>query len=631
MTQEEIEQLREERERRALKYGIRAQDGRPLTPPADYPEDPEQYGDPVNYVYPIDEEHIQPAIAYFNREGQREAGGYSEREWRIIGERIAAAATRYLDAHYEYKDGKVVRADEKAVKVLREDDRWVILGGHAVVFGGQDLVGDTFTADTDFWLDKLPGARPVLYDHSLERFGLKTLGQARLAQVDDGLWVEAQIERSEEYRRMIEPLVRSGVLGWSTGAAGHLVRRDGNIILSWPIVEVSLTPTPAEPRTLGVTEIRSLADVTPTVKSLLEAVSPTGQPETESHKADVQSEGQEAKMDENLIAQVAAKVADETVARLTASKSVPYAVGAEDEVKSFDLWLRKGAPVKTMREGAPAEGGYLVPVEYAREIITALAEQSIIRAAGARVVTMRAQKLEVPSLAYTVAAALTAEEAAFDEREPTVNNVEFTAYKFTRLTRVSDELLADSQFDVWGQVLQPDFVQAFAAAENQYFTVGSGTGQPQGVVTGAQVGKTAASTTAITADDVIDLYHSLNYLYRQNAVWMMHDQTAAAIRKLKDANGQYLWQTGLAEGTPDRLLGRPVITNNFMPTIGANNRVILFGDFRYYWIAQREDMTIKRLDELYAANGHVGFRAYMRADGRVMLPSAFQTLRMAAS
>ncbi len=112
MTGEERKKLREEAEKRAKKYGIAFKEGKGhLTPPKGYPEDPEQYGDPVNYAYPIDREHIRAAIAYFNHEGQREAGGYTPAEWAIIGRRIAEAAAKLLKGKYEYEDGKIIRIE----------------------------------------------------------------------------------------------------------------------------------------------------------------------------------------------------------------------------------------------------------------------------------------------------------------------------------------------------------------------------------------------------------------------------------------------------------------------------------------------------------------------------------------
>lgn len=583
----------------------------------------------------IDLPHLRNAIARLSQPdtGEREGERWLSDELR---QRLLAQARRLLEG---------AQSKSLAAKVLRTTDDTLVIGGWGVVFGGQDLEGDEFTTETDFWLDRLPGPKPVLFEHSFDPvLGLKVLGQARVEVRDDGLWVEAQLERHHQYVEQIRRLVEAGALGWSSGAVAHLVRRDGNIIKCWPIVEFSLTPVPAEPRTLGVQELKSLTDCVP-IESLL----PEGGEEPSASERDTgtakgpsQDTEEVTNMDGINLDELAIKIA-EKLAQGSASKAVGFAVpapdppsGKMDAVKAFDVWLHYGnrapATVKAaMQEGTDSEGGYLTPVEYSNQLVTSLAEASIIRQAGARIIPMRSDQMKVPSLTYATAAALTSEEAAYSEQEPTVGEVTFTAYKYTRLAKVSDELTADSQFPLWNAVLLPDFTQAFAAAENAAFTTGTGTGQPQGVVTGAGVGVTAASASAITADEVIDLYHSLDHLYRERAVWMINDSTIKVIRKLKDSDGQYLWQPGLQAGQPDRLLGRPVITNNSMATIAASAKVVLFGDFSYYWIAEREGLVIKRLDELYAANGQVGFRAYKRFDGRVVLASAFKVLQMAAS
>ena len=139
---------------------------------------------------------------------------------------------------------------------------------------------------------------------------------------------------------------------------------------------------------------------------------------------------------------------------------------------------------------------------------------------------------------------------------------------------------------------------------------------------------TAASATAITADEIIDLYYSLNAPYRKNAVWVLNDSTVKAIRKLKDANGNYLWQSSLIADAPDTLLGRPVYTSAYMPAIETGKKVIAFGDFGYYWIADRQGRSFKRLNELYAATGQVGYIASQRVDGKLILPEAIKVLQM---
>jgi len=125
-------------------------------------------------------------------------------------------------------------------------------------------------------------------------------------------------------------------------------------------------------------------------------------------------------------------------------------------------------------------------------------------------------------------------------------------------------------------------------------------------------------------------YHSLRAPYRKNAVWAVNDTTIAAIRKLKDGNGQYLWQPGLTNGAPDMILGRPVKTSTFMPTLEAGAKTVVFGDFGYYWIADRQGRSFKRLNELYATTGQVGFLASQRVDGRLVLPEAMKVLQQKA-
>jgi HK97 family phage major capsid protein len=137
---------------------------------------------------------------------------------------------------------------------------------------------------------------------------------------------------------------------------------------------------------------------------------------------------------------------------------------------------------------------------------------------------------------------------------------------------------------------------------------------------------TAASATAVTADELMDLYYSLKSPYRKKSVWVLNDSTIKAIRKLKDNNGQYLWQPSLTVGTPDTILGRPVKTSAYMPAIAAGAKTIAFGDFSYYWIADRQGRSFKRLNELFAATGQVGFLASQRVDGKMILAEAVKVL-----
>ena len=170
-----------------------------------------------------------------------------------------------------------------------------------------------------------------------------------------------------------------------------------------------------------------------------------------------------------------------------------------------------------------------------------------------------------------------------------------------------------------------------ATAEEDAFINGNGTGKPTGLLTTGETGLTAASATAVTADEVIDLYHSLRTPYRKKAQFIANDSTIKAIRKLKDNTGQYVWQPGLQAGQPDTILNRPILTSQHMPEIGAGRKILLFGDLSYYWIADRQGRTFQRLSELYAKTGQVGFRVFQRLDGKLILPEAVKTLQMKAS
>jgi HK97 family phage major capsid protein len=318
-----------------------------------------------------------------------------------------------------------------------------------------------------------------------------------------------------------------------------------------------------------------------------------------------------------------------------------------DAVKSL-LVFDDGARGREVPDGVKAalnvttagQGGYLVPVEYSKEFIKSLAEQSYLRQAKAsHMMFPEALTFKIPGLTFGAAAALTSEGAAFDQVEPTTSEITFQAYKYTRLSKASDELVDDSRFDLWTEVLSPDWVQAFAAAENTAFTTGTGSAQPQGVVTGAGTGKTTTSATAITADEIIDLFFSLNHLYREHpsAAFMMNDSIFQYISKLKDGEGRYLVNQDLARGFPATLLGKPIILNNSMAsTVATTNKTILFGAFDYFKIADRSskqdgklsgtEIYVRRLNELYAASGQVGFRAFSRFDSHVLLAAAFKLL-----
>jgi HK97 family phage major capsid protein len=281
--------------------------------------------------------------------------------------------------------------------------------------------------------------------------------------------------------------------------------------------------------------------------------------------------------------------------------------------------------------GTDSEGGFLVPDEYEVQLIQALQEANVLRNLCNVINTSHGDR-KIPVVASHGSAAWMDEEGAYNESDDAFTQVTLSAYKLGTMLKVSDELLNDSYFDLEAYIAA-EFARRIGAAEEEGFLTGNGSSKPTGLLHttgGASLGVTAASATAITMDEVLDLYHSLKSSYRKNGTFLVNDATVKAIRKLKDGQGQYLWQPSVQAGTPDTILNRPVISSQFMPVAAAGEKTILFGDFKYYWIADRQGRTFKRLNELYAANGQVGFLASQRLDAKLILPEAIKALQQKA-
>ncbi len=284
-----------------------------------------------------------------------------------------------------------------------------------------------------------------------------------------------------------------------------------------------------------------------------------------------------------------------------------------------------------LRIGEDSEGGHLVPDEYERQLIQALEEANIMRRICHVISTSHGDR-KIPVVASHGSAAWMDEAGAFDESDDSFTQVSLSAYKLGTMLKISDELLNDAFFDLEGYVAT-EFARRIGAAEEEAFLLGNGSGKPTGLLHttgGAGVGVTTASATALTMDEVIDLYYSLKSPYRKNADFIVNDATVKAVRKLKDGQGQYLWQPSMTAKTPDTILNRPVFTSEYMPTIAAGAKTMLFGDYSYFWIADRQGRTFKRLNELYAANGQVGFLASQRLDGKLILSEAVKVLQQKA-
>lgn len=283
-----------------------------------------------------------------------------------------------------------------------------------------------------------------------------------------------------------------------------------------------------------------------------------------------------------------------------------------------------------LEEGVDANGGYLVPDEYDRRLIDGLTESNVMRSLATTITTSGEHKINIA--ATKPAASWIEEGGALTFGDATFDQILLDAHKLHVAIKVTEELLYDNAFDLEGYILD-QFSKALGNAEEDAFLNGDGVGKPLGIFAasgGGQIGVTTAGQT-IVADEIINLVYALKRPYRKNAVFITNDQTLSIVRKLKDDTAAYIWQPSYQAGEPDRLLGYPVYTSPYVPTLAAEKPVIAFGDFSYYNIGDRGTRSFAELKELFAGNGMVGFVAKERVDGKLVLPEAVQIMKVAAA
>jgi HK97 family phage major capsid protein len=294
--------------------------------------------------------------------------------------------------------------------------------------------------------------------------------------------------------------------------------------------------------------------------------------------------------------------------------------------QSRDLVITLPSDYREVREkralsvGTATAGGHTVPEGFVNNLEVALLEFGGMRRVAEVIRTDSGNDLPWPTTNDTGnSGALLAENTQVGEQDVAFGQMVLQAFKYTsKLVRVSTELLQDSAFNV-GQILGSALGERIGRIHNTDFTTGDGSSKPKGIVAAATVGKTAASATALTADEIIDLEHSVDPAYRVGAGFMLHDSIIKAIRKLKDSDGQYLWQTGLQAGQPDILLRYPVTVNQDMASAMAiDAKTVLFGQLSKYKIRDVREIRLRRLVERYADFDQDGFVAFMRSDGDLL-------------
>ena len=306
---------------------------------------------------------------------------------------------------------------------------------------------------------------------------------------------------------------------------------------------------------------------------------------------------------------------------------------ASDEYKGAFWDMMRGSVSLDVRNalsiGEDTEGGYTVPDEFERQLIQALEENNIFRRM-AHVIRTASGTRKIPIANDIMEASWIDEGEEIPETNTKFAQTTLSAYKLGTMIKVSNELLNDSAFNIAAYIADR-FGVTMGNAEEKAFISGTGEKQPTGLLNdtnGAEIGVTAASETILTFDEIFQLYYSLKAPYRRKASFLCNEAILLQLMTLKDGQGNYIWKPSLDIAKPDTILGRPIYTSTFMPLPAKGEKAVCFGDYSYYWVADRSNRTFRRLNELYARTDQVGFLTTQRVDGKLILPEAVKALKM---
>lgn len=557
------------------------------------------------------------------------------------------------------------------IKAVTEDT--VTVAGYGVLFGGTDLDGETFHQDTEFMLDLVP-AKLVLYDHA--RGSVRhVIGKTTTVTPDErGLWVEAELNRHTDYVEQVMTLVKAGALGWSSGSVGHLTQRSGKSITRWPIIEFSLTPTPAEPRTVGVEIIKSLADVDESYRLLLPedaiALAEDASVQTDVVKANALIHVEDTVSEERATPEVAEDeqvkslnnrldALSETMAQVLQFmqdspkvKSAGYFTedgGAADaNVKSFGDWLMavrrndvtrlakvyKSVGTKDMTLGTGTQGGYLVPPEYGTRLMQLAATQSQITG-RVTLINVNSDSGAYPvldqyivptagsgnsAMAAGITANVTAEGALLTETQAGFEDLQYRVYKVGGFTEVTNELISDSPQAI-ETLLSQLFGIAIAAKNERNILRGTGAGEPLGILNATcAVGISPNTNNEFKWEDALTMVSRFKSA-GGTPVWLIHPSIWPDIGAMESSAGGSVWQANMTAGSPSTLLSYPILVSEHLPQANNAGAVMLADLSAYLWF-QREGLQIAYSEHAAFTTDKGTWRFTQRVDGKPWLRSA---------
>ena len=523
-----------------------------------------------------------------------------------------------------------------------------------------DLQGDYFTSESELGFYK---EVPVLYHHGMDKsVGRRVIGLANLVRDDIGLWVEAQLAMRDEYEKEIYMLAEKGKLGWSSGAVAHMVEREQKNsgtawVKTWWVAEASLTPTPAEPKNIADTIKTSDVTIKQSESNDDELPQETEIEVSEAVSVDNTIFSEDTIMDDNDTKDIAELKA--SIAALTAQINAPAVEAAKmaavvktrggdhDGGQAFKHWIRTGvmnsytknneqdwSSTKTnaLNETTTTEGGILVPEGLYTSIIAKRDEMSIIRSNGAMVIQTNLDTVQVPVENARMTTAIVAESGSYVAAEPTFTSNVVPIYKFGNQLRLTDELVADEQTNIMGY-LANGLGRAFGLMENQYCIAGTGSSQPKGLLTGGTAAITAASTTAITAAELISLYHALPEPYTTNpseVVFMTRNATLGALRALASSSVFTFNLQPQGDQGAQQLYGHKVAVSGYMEAATTAKKSLLVTNLAAgYIMIERAGMVMQRNPYLLQATGQVALFSTMRFGGTTTVAEATQLLTQA--
>jgi len=563
----------------------------------------------------------------------------------------------------------IIERSEPAEKRLKADVEyepmdWRVLG---IPYGGpvkgRDLDGEAFSADTDIWL-KVGDFVNLTYYHGFEpdepgkmQAQPALIGRAEYTGADErGHWFEPMLDLEEP---LAKRLVDAGVekLRASSGAVNHLVRKaDGGVITTWPVGELALFDTnewrkPANDFAVIEAKAELITEAIPeaeesavdAVEELVESQETikTNQPILEENmdeeKIVEEVKAEEPKVDIKAEFESMKKsLLEELKAAPGEVKGVPTVKSAKESpsfIKAMLAWAQGDNPrgfkgndleLKGAWQGqTDNEGGYAVPDDFYNRIVEQRQELSFVRRAPVTRLVTNHDRILIPTEATAgTKLVVTAEEAAYDENEPVFGQVALTIHKFTKMVKVSEEMLDGDAVGLEAYIASV-VARASAAAENYYCSIGTGTGMPQGIVAGATAsGITTAAATAITAAELISAMGTVESPYHNSSSgFLMKGATKFYLQGLTGNNFQFI-------NTPagGDFMGYPAYIAPDMGGVASGQKSVVFGDFSMYAFAEREGVTLSRNPYLYQANGQVGLFVKQRFGGAVLQTLAFKYL-----